>query len=148
MLVVDGETDRSAVREVAWLVAQALERGKLGASAERAAQSELRELRAEISPHFVYNTLTVIASLVEPEPGRARELMLDFADYIRYSLARRGEYTTVAHEFHAVETYLALQRCWSEPGRRLDVVLDRRRRFTGLRRRTGSDAVWVLSEGR
>jgi two-component system LytT family sensor kinase len=36
--------------------------------------------------------------------------MLDFADYTRYSLARHGDYTTVADEFHAIETYLALQR--------------------------------------
>jgi two-component system LytT family sensor kinase len=36
--------------------------------------------------------------------------MLDFADYTRYSLARNGEYTMVSDEFHAIETYLALQR--------------------------------------
>lgn len=110
VLVVDGATRTSAVREVAALVAHALERGRLEASAERAAQSELRALQAEISPHFVYNALTVIASLVRSDPDRSRELMLDFADYTRYSLARHGEYTTVAEEFHAIETYLALQR--------------------------------------
>jgi two-component system LytT family sensor kinase len=98
------------VREVAALIEEALGRGRLEASAEQAAQAELRALRAEISPHFVYNALTVIAALVRSEPDRSRELMLDFADYIRYSLARHGEYTTVANEFHAIETYLALQR--------------------------------------
>ncbi|WP_329408234.1 histidine kinase [Nocardia vinacea] len=110
VLVVDGQTDQSAVREVAWLVAHGLARGKLDASAEQAARSELRALRAEISPHFVYNALTVIAALVKSEPDRSRELMLDFADYNRYSLAHHGEYTTVAEEFHAIETYLTLQR--------------------------------------
>ncbi|MGH3516371.1 MAG: sensor histidine kinase [Haloechinothrix sp.] len=109
-MVVDGQATMSAVREVAHLVSHALERARLEASAEQAAQSELRALRAEISPHFVYNALTVIASLVRTDPDRSRELMLDFADYIRYSLARHGEYTTVADEFHAIETYLALQR--------------------------------------
>jgi two-component system LytT family sensor kinase len=110
VLVVAGATHRAAVREAsAWIVA-ALERGRLEASAEQAAQAELRALRAEISPHFVYNALTVIAALVSSDPERSRELMLDFADYIRYSLARHGEYTTVADEFHAIETYLALQR--------------------------------------
>jgi two-component system LytT family sensor kinase len=110
VLVVVGEVRRSAVREVAGWIVEALERGRLEASAEQAAQAELRALRAEISPHFVYNALTVIAALVRSEPDRSRELMLDFADYIRYSLARHGEYTTVADEFHAIETYLALQR--------------------------------------
>ncbi|WP_113693577.1 sensor histidine kinase [Amycolatopsis albispora] len=110
VLVICGRPDRAAVREVTGWVADALERGRLEASAENAARAELRALRAEISPHFVYNALTVIASLVRSEPDRARELMLDFADYIRYSLARHGEYTTLADEFHAIETYLALQR--------------------------------------
>ncbi|GAB3212756.1 sensor histidine kinase [Marinactinospora thermotolerans] len=110
VLVVVDAPGRGALDEAAAWVADALERGRLEASAERAAQAELRALRAEISPHFVYNALTVIASLVRSEPDRARELMLDFADYTRYSLARRGDYTTVSDEFHAIETYLALQR--------------------------------------
>ncbi|MFF0148917.1 two-component system LytT family sensor kinase [Amycolatopsis sulphurea] len=100
----------AVLRQAADLVVRALERGRLEASADQAAQAELRALRAEMSPHFVYNALTVIASLVRSEPDRARDLMLDFADYTRYSLARHGEYTVVAEEFRAVETYLALQR--------------------------------------
>ncbi|HVK21042.1 MAG TPA: histidine kinase [Actinokineospora sp.] len=110
VLVVHGNSRAAAVREVAeWIVA-ALERARLEASAEYAAQAELRALRAEISPHFVYNALTVIASLVHSDPERSHELMLDFADYNRYSLASHGEFTTLADEFHAIETYLALQR--------------------------------------
>jgi two-component system, LytTR family, sensor kinase len=107
---VAGTPSPSAVREVAMWVADALERGRLESSADIAAQAELRALRAEISPHFVYNALTVIASFVRSDPNRARELMLDFADYTRYSLARHGDYTTVADEFRAIEAYLALQR--------------------------------------
>jgi two-component system LytT family sensor kinase len=110
VLVLSGHIRPSAVREASALVVHALERGRLEASAELASQAELRALRAEISPHFVYNALTVIASMVRSDPDRSRELMLDFADYTRYSLARHGEYTTVAEEFHAVEMYLALQR--------------------------------------
>ncbi|HVV11817.1 sensor histidine kinase [Amycolatopsis sp.] len=110
VLLVAGQVAGAAVRETAALVGQALERGKLEASADQAAQAELRALSAEISPHFVYNALTVIASLVTSEPDRARELMLDFADYTRYSLAKHGEYTMLSEEFHAIETYLALQR--------------------------------------
>lgn len=109
-LMVHGDVGPRAVREAALLVARALESGRLEASAERAAQAEFRALRAEISPHFVYNALTVIASLVRSDPDRAQDLMLDFADYTRYSLARHGDYTTVSEEFHAIETYLALQR--------------------------------------
>ncbi|MBE1462927.1 sensor histidine kinase [Kibdelosporangium phytohabitans] len=110
VLVVAGASRMGPVRDVADWISDALERTRLEAMADQAAQAELRALRAEISPHFVYNALTVIASLVRSDPDRSRELMLDFADYTRYSLARHGDYTTVADEFHAIETYLALQR--------------------------------------
>ncbi len=96
--------------KAAAFVADALHRGRLEASAEAAEQAELRALRAEISPHFVYNALTTIASFVRSDPDRARELILDFALYIRHNLARHGEYTTLAGEFRAVEAYLALAR--------------------------------------
>ncbi len=106
-MVAAGEgLDRAALREAAAWVGEALERARLEASAEVAEQAELRALRAEISPHFVYNSLTAIASFVESDPERARDLLLDFAEYTRHSLARGGDYTTVAGEFAAIEAYL------------------------------------------
>ncbi|GAA5148628.1 histidine kinase [Pseudonocardia eucalypti] len=109
-LAVEGGVSTSAAKESAALVGEALERARLEASAEAAEQAELRALRAEISPHFVYNSLTAIASFVASDPERARDLMLEFAAYTRHSLARHGEYTTVAGEFQAIEAYLALAR--------------------------------------
>jgi two-component system, LytTR family, sensor kinase len=110
VLVVVGRVPAAAAREAALWVGEALERALLENSAEVAQQAELRALRAEISPHFVYNSLTTIASFVRSDPERARDLMLDFAEYTRHSLARHGDYTTVAGEFRAIEAYLALAR--------------------------------------
>jgi two-component system LytT family sensor kinase len=110
VLVVAGPIASAAVREACLWVGEALERARLEESAAAAEQAELRALRAEISPHFVYNSLTAIASFVKSDPERARELMLDFAEYTRHSLARHGDYTTVAGEFRAIEAYLALAR--------------------------------------
>jgi two-component system, LytTR family, sensor kinase len=110
VLVVAGAVPSRAVREAALWVGEALDRARLEESAEVAEQAELRALRAEISPHFVYNSLTAIASFVRSDPERARDLMLDFAEYTRHSLARHGDYTTVAGEFRAIEAYLALAR--------------------------------------
>ena len=59
-LLVVGDTRGAVAGQAAELVVQALERGRLEASAEQAQQAELRALRAEMSPHFVYNALTVI----------------------------------------------------------------------------------------
>ena len=81
----------------------------------------MRALRAQISPHFVYNSLTAIASFVRTDPERARELLLEFADFTRYSFRRHGEFTTLAEELGSIEQYLVLEK--ARFGDRLDVTL-------------------------
>ena len=109
LVVVGPVRVRSAEEAAAW-VGDAVERGRLEASAEVAEAAELRALRAEISPHFVYNALTTVASFVRSDPDRAHDLLLDFADYTRHGLGHHGDYTTLAQEFGGIEAYLALAR--------------------------------------
>jgi histidine kinase/ATP dependent DNA ligase-like protein len=78
--------------------------------AVRLAQAEVRALRAQISPHFMYNALTTIASYVRTDPPRARELLLEFAEYNRYSLRPAGRPSTLGAELANVDRYLALER--------------------------------------
>ena len=73
-------------------------------------EAEVRALRAQISPHFIYNSLTTIASFVRTDPERARELLLEFADFTRYSFRRHGEFTTLAEELRSIDRYLVLER--------------------------------------
>lgn len=99
-----------AVEEVANYVAGQVELAELSVERTRAMEAELRALRAQISPHFVYNALAAIASFVRTDPDRARELILEFADFTRYALRRGGEFTTLADELRNVERYLALEQ--------------------------------------
>jgi two-component system LytT family sensor kinase len=110
-----------ATGEVARWVSSQLELAELDRSRTRAMEAELRALRAQISPHFVYNSLTAIASFVRTDPERARELLLEFADFTRYSLRWRGDLSTVAEELRAVDRYLLLAR--ARFGDRLRVTL-------------------------
>ena len=87
-----------------------IELGELEASRTALAEAELRALRAQISPHFIYNALTAIASFISTDPERARDLVLDFADFIRYSFRPQGEFTTLADELRSVHSYLKLER--------------------------------------
>jgi two-component system LytT family sensor kinase len=73
-------------------------------------EAELRALRAQISPHFIYNSLTAIASFTRSDPDRARELLLEFADFTRYALRRGGEFATLADELRNTERYLVLEQ--------------------------------------
>ncbi|WP_029258753.1 MULTISPECIES: sensor histidine kinase [unclassified Microbacterium] len=110
-----------AAEEVAdWCAAQ-VELGGLDAQRTQLAEAELRSLRAQISPHFIYNALTAIASFILTDPARARELVLEFADFTRYSFRRQGEFTTIAEELGSIHSYLELER--ARFGDRLRVTL-------------------------
>ncbi|MDT0346083.1 sensor histidine kinase [Streptomyces litchfieldiae] len=98
------------IAAVATLVARSLDHAALRRARSRIAQADLRTLRAQISPHFLHNALAVIGARIRTDPDRARTLLNDFADYLRYSFAARGDYATVADELQAIQTYLELQR--------------------------------------
>jgi two-component system LytT family sensor kinase len=99
-----------AADETARFISTQLELADLDASRADLARAEVRELRAQISPHFVYNALTTIAAFVRSDPDRARELLLEFADFTRYSFRQAGEFTTLADEMGNIEKYLTLER--------------------------------------
>ncbi len=100
----------SATNEVAaWVAAQA-ELAELDRSRTLLMEAEVRALRAQISPHFIYNALNAIASYILTDPERARELVVEFADFTRYSFRRHGDFTTLAEELRSIDRYLLLER--------------------------------------
>ncbi len=99
-----------AVGEVARYAASQVELAELDASRARLARAEVLALRAQISPHFIYNALNTIASFVRTDPDRARELILEFADFTRYSFRAAGQYTTLSDELRNIDRYLTLER--------------------------------------
>ncbi|GAA2361619.1 sensor histidine kinase [Nonomuraea africana] len=99
-----------AAQEVARWVDSQLELAELDRSRTLLMEAEVRALRAQISPHFIYNSLTTIASFVRTDPERARELLLEFADFTRYSFRRHGDFTTLAEELRSIDRYLILER--------------------------------------
>jgi two-component system LytT family sensor kinase len=119
-----GEPSAGLVRatlETARWVSTQLELAELDQSRARLARAEVRALRAQISPHFIYNALTAIASFVRTDPSRARELLLAFAEFTRYSFRSHGDFTTLAEELRSIDRYLMLER--ARFGDRLEVRL-------------------------
>jgi two-component system LytT family sensor kinase len=98
------------VGEAAALVSAMVELSELEAQGERLARAELRALRAQISPHFIYNALAAVASFIHSRPEEARELLTEFAEFIRYAFARQRAYVTVADELRYAEKYLRLEQ--------------------------------------
>ncbi|QUQ69903.1 sensor histidine kinase [Kutzneria sp. CA-103260] len=113
LIIVGGVGSKRLYRmsqEVARFVCTELELGELQESRQRLAQAEVKALRAQISPHFVYNALNAIGSLVRTDPEHARELLQEFAEFTRYSFRANGLFTTLAEELRNIDRYLTIQR--------------------------------------
>ncbi len=96
--------------ELARFVSTHLALAELDAYRTRTLQAQLNFLRAQISPHFIYNALTAIESYVRSDPDRARDLLVGFSEFIRWSFREHAQYATLAEELRFVDTYLELER--------------------------------------
>ena len=98
------------VQEAASLVSAQVELSVVAEQEERLARAELRALRAQISPHFIYNALAAVAGDIHARPEEARELLIDFAEFTRYLFRDGRSYVTLAEEVDHVERYLRLEQ--------------------------------------
>jgi signal transduction histidine kinase len=74
------------------------------------AEAELKALRAQIDPHFFFNALNSVASLIEDDPAAAEELLEDISELFRHSFRQRRDFITLGEEMALVETYLRVER--------------------------------------
>jgi len=88
----------------------------------RVTEAQLKLLQGQIEPHFLFNTLANVQSLIDFDPERAKLMLERFTDYLRASLGQlRGDSTTLAQEFAMLEAYLGLMQL--RMGERLRVEL-------------------------
>ncbi len=100
---------RRRVTELAGQIELSAERER-AATAERAAtEANLRALQAQIEPHFLFNTLANVTSLIHTRPDDAKRMLEEFIAYLRSSLATtRESQTTLAQEFALMKSFLAV----------------------------------------
>jgi hypothetical protein len=91
-----------------------------------AAEAELRALRAQTRPHFLFNALTTIGYLIQMSPALALEKLLQLTELLRRVLRSEGELTTLGKELELVRLYLDLERARFEERLRftIDVPAD------------------------
>jgi two-component system LytT family sensor kinase len=83
---------------------------KARAATALAHQAQLQMLRYQLNPHFLFNALNSIRAMILREPERARQIVTELSEFLRYSLNGRGHESTVGEEMQAIENYLAIQR--------------------------------------
>lgn len=76
----------------------------------RLVEMRLRLLQAQIEPHFLFNTLANVISLIDGDPEKAKMMLEAFTCYLRASLQRTRELqTTLDEELRLVDAYLSIQ---------------------------------------
>jgi hypothetical protein len=72
--------------------------------------AELRLLKSQLNPHFLFNALNGVRALIADEPARAQDAVTQLARTLRYTLdSGREEFVSLARELEMVEDYLALE---------------------------------------
>ena len=76
-----------------------------------AQQAQLEMLRAQVNPHFLFNSLNSIQALIHEAPERAQTAVNELAGFLRYSLAHgKAPMVTLAEEISMVQKYLAMEQ--------------------------------------
>jgi signal transduction histidine kinase len=89
----------------------------------QSSKSELKALRAQINPHFLFNALNAIASLIHTDPARADEAVEQLAEVFRYTLRRSdSEWAPLDQELTFARAYLDVEQ--ARFGQRLTATID------------------------
>jgi LytS/YehU family sensor histidine kinase len=75
-----------------------------------AAESQLKMLRYQINPHFLFNTLTSIQGLVYKDPRRADQMIGQLSELLRYSLRSTDLNISLKEELEIIERYLQIEK--------------------------------------
>ncbi len=125
--------DRAALDAIASLIGRRIDAIRLSQEryererreqeiAKLATEAELRALRAQINPHFLFNALTTIGYLIQSAPTRALETLMRLTALLRSVLRSEGEFTTLGRELELIEAYLDIEHARFE--QRLRVRID------------------------
>lgn len=75
-----------------------------------AAEAQLRTLRAQINPHFLFNALTTIGYLIQTAPEKAFATLMKLTSLLRRVLKSSGEFSTLGEEIELINAYLEIER--------------------------------------
>jgi two-component system, LytTR family, sensor kinase len=74
-------------------------------------ETELKMLRSQINPHFLFNSLNSISSLTITDPEKAREMVVKLSEFMRYALSRKDEQpVSLQNELDNMRLYLEIEK--------------------------------------
>lgn len=118
------ETQLAMAQGLAQLLSTQLELAELDSQTELACRMELKALQAQINPHFLFNTINTIASLIRTDPPQARDLLREFAAFYRRTLEMSDDLITLEQELEYVRSYFRLEEARFGDRVRLEIRVD------------------------
>src|SRR6266851_4484229 len=87
-------------------------------------ESRLDALASQINPHFLFNTLTSVSSLIRSEPEKARTLIVKLSGLLRRLLRSQDHFVTLREELEAIDEYLAIEAILFGPQLKIENHID------------------------
>ena len=84
--------------------------------------SELKALQSQINPHFLFNVLNTMTSLIRTNPEKAREVTIDLSKYLRYNLDNNLKNVELIKELNQIDTYIKIEK--ARFGDKLNIIYD------------------------
>jgi two-component system sensor histidine kinase LytS len=103
------ETEQAVAFGLSTLLAMQLSLAELDYQRELAAKMELKALQAQIKPHFLFNTINTITSLIRTDPAQARILLREFATFYRRTLEGSLDYVSLEQELLQTLRYFGFE---------------------------------------
>lgn len=103
------QTQESVAHGFAELLSTQMAAAALEEQTKLTTSMELKALQAQINPHFLFNTINTIASLIRTDPNKARELLRDFAVFYRSTLEDSDDLISLDRELKQVERYFSFE---------------------------------------
>jgi len=85
---------------------------------------QLKMLRYQINPHFLFNVLNSIYSLIDENTEKAKKLVLDMSEYYRYTLTKQQQTISIEKEVEAITKYLEIQKTRFEEEFQYEISVD------------------------
>ncbi|WP_425445923.1 LytS/YhcK type 5TM receptor domain-containing protein [Dethiothermospora halolimnae] len=104
------QVDLELALGLASLFSTQIELSKLEYQSKLLAKSELKALQAQINPHFLFNAINTIVSLIRTKPEKARKLLLNLGDYFRKNLYKSSEEVDLLEEIKHVKSYISIEK--------------------------------------
>jgi len=102
------EAEQALAEGLGSLLSMQISLAELERQRELASTMELKALQAQINPHFLFNTINTIASLIRTDPVQARVLLREFASFYRYTLEGSLSCITLEQEYLQTLRYMGL----------------------------------------